>query len=82
MLVKTGCNSLKVVGMRKRQEFKQTGHWGTSLEVQWLGLHASTAGGAGSIPGRGNKFPHAAQHGQKMKKKRALVNPYPLTFAP
>ena len=26
---------------------------GTSLAVQWLGLHASTAGGVGSIPGWG-----------------------------
>ena len=26
---------------------------GTSLAVQWLRLHASTAGGAGSMPGRG-----------------------------
>ena len=30
---------------------------GTSLEVQWLGLHASTAGGMGSIPGQGTKIP-------------------------
>lgn len=34
MLVKTGCNSRKVVGTRKRQEFEQTGHWGTSLKEQ------------------------------------------------
>ena len=32
---------------------------GTSLVVQWLGLHASTAGGQGSIPGWGTKIPHA-----------------------
>ena len=30
---------------------------GTSLAVQWLGLHASTAGGIGLIPGRGTKIP-------------------------
>ena len=24
---------------------------GTSLAVQWLGLHASNAGGSGSVPG-------------------------------
>ena len=30
---------------------------GTSLAVQWLGLHASTAGGMGSIPGQGTKIP-------------------------
>ena len=34
---------------------------GNSLGVQWLGLHASTAGGMGSIPGQGTKVPHAAQ---------------------
>ena len=40
---------------------------GNSLVVQWLRLHASTAGGAGSIPGRGTKIPHAARYGQKKK---------------
>ena len=29
----------------------------TSLAVQWLGLHASTAGGTGSFPGQGAKIP-------------------------
>ena len=43
--------------------------WGlTSLAVQWLGLHASTAGGVGSIPGQGTEIPQAAWHGQKSKK--------------
>ena len=28
---------------------------GDSLVVHWLGLHASTAGGMGSIPGRGTE---------------------------
>ena len=32
---------------------------GTSLVVQWLRLHASNAGGTGSIPGQGTKIPHA-----------------------
>ena len=36
-------------------------HW-NSLAVQRLGLHASTAGGTGSIPGRGAKIPHAVWH--------------------
>ena len=45
---------------------------GTSLAVQWLGLHASTAGGSGSIPGRGTKILHAAQHSQKKKKKASF----------
>ena len=30
-------------------------------------LHASTAGGTGSIPGRGAKIPHATERGQKKK---------------
>ena len=38
---------------------------GTSLVIQWLRLHASTAGATGSIPGQGTKIPHAAQCGQK-----------------
>ena len=41
---------------------------GTSLAVQWLRLHASTAGGADSIPDWGTKFLHAAWCGQKKKK--------------
>ena len=39
----------------------------TSLAVQWLRLHASTAGGLGSIPGWVTKIPHA--HGAAKKKK-------------
>ena len=38
---------------------------GNSLVVQWLGLCISTAGGPGSIPGRGTKIPQAAWCGQK-----------------
>ena len=41
----------------------------TSLVVQWLRLRTSTAGDTGSIPGRETKILHAAQHGQKKKKK-------------
>lgn len=32
-----------------------------ALEVHWLRLHASTAGGVGSIPGQGTKILHVAQ---------------------
>ena len=38
------------------------------MAVQWLGLHASTAGGTGLIPGQGTKIPHALWHGQKQNK--------------
>ena len=40
----------------------------TSLAVQWLRLHASTAGGTGSIPGRGSSACHAAWPKRKRKK--------------
>ena len=39
--------------------------------VQWLGLHASTAGGPGSIPGQRTKVPQAAWRG--LKKKFSLL---------
>ena len=32
---------------------------GISLMIEWLRLHASNAGGAGSIPGSGTRIPHA-----------------------
>ena len=32
---------------------------GASLVVQWPRLHTSNAGGLGSIPGWGTRFPHA-----------------------
>ena len=38
-----------------------------SLAVQWLGFHACTAGGTGSIPGWGPKILQARRHGQKRK---------------
>ena len=49
----------------------------TSLAVQWLRLCASTAEGAGLIPGQGSKILHAAWHGQKkffLKKKEMRIN--------
>ena len=41
----------------------------TSLAVQWLRLCASTAGGAGSIPGQETRIPHALGLGQKKPPK-------------
>ena len=41
---------------------------GTSLVVQWLRLCTSTAGGEGSIPGKGTKIPHDPQCSQKNRK--------------
>ena len=45
---------------------------GTSLVFLWLGLCTFIAGGAGPIPGRGTKIPHATQCGQKKEKKKKI----------
>ena len=42
--------------------------------VQWLRLRNSTAGGAGLIPGRGTKVPHAMQCGKEKKKNNLKYN--------
>ena len=42
----------------------------SSLAVQCLGLHASTAGGPGSIPGLGTKILQAARGTPPSKKKK------------
>ena len=44
---------------------------GNYLAVQWLGLHASTAGGPGSIPG-GELRPRKPRGVAKKKKKRMI----------
>ena len=49
-------------------------HAGTSLAVQWLRLHASNAGGTGSIPGWGTKIPHPTCCGLKNKKKPKIFS--------
>ena len=48
---------------------------GTSLELQWLRLHAPNAGGMGLIPGWGTKVPHASQRwcGQKKEKNTIIL---------
>ena len=54
-------------------EEKDTGI-GTFLEVQWLRLSASIAGGCASIPCRGTKIPRAAHSAaKKIKNKRTKV---------
>ena len=47
---------------------------GTSLAILWLRLHASNAGGMGSIPGRRNKIPQATQHKKKTKKEEEKMS--------
>ena len=46
----------------------KTASSGTSLVVQWLRTHTSTAGGMSAIPGWGTKIPHALWCSQKKKK--------------
>ena len=41
---------------------------GTSLAIQWLRLHTSTAGGVGLILGQRTKILYATEHNQKKKK--------------
>ena len=59
--------------MRNLYTFRQCSRiktWrGTSLAVQWLRLHPSTAGGMGLIPGLGTKIPHATRPGKKKKER-------------
>ena len=43
------------------------GKKGTSLVIRWLRLHASNAGGEGSIFGQGTEILHAAWQDQKKK---------------
>ena len=43
----------------QRMTLKLSRKVGNSLAVQWLGLHALTAEGLGSIPGQGTKIPQA-----------------------
>ena len=52
-----------------RSDFRKGKGCGTSLVVQWLGLHPSTTRGMGSIPGWGTKILHDARHGQNNKNK-------------
>ena len=47
---------------------------GTSLAVQWLRCHASTAGDTGSIPVKGTKILHAVCGVAKKKKKKREIN--------
>ena len=40
--------------------------------VQWLRLHAATAGGMGLIPGQGTKILYVLWHSQKKKEKKFI----------
>ena len=58
----------KVTMPNERSQTKKV-YIGTSLAVQWLGLHASSAWGTGSIPGRGTEILQAIQRSQKKEKR-------------
>ena len=53
---------------------------GASLVVQWLKLHASSAGGAGSIPGRGAGIPGASQPKKQNRKQKQYCNKFKKDF--
>ena len=55
-------------------EFKTIPEDGTSLGIQWLRLHAFTAGGVGLIPGDRTKILHAVQQKNKIKEKILFYN--------
>ena len=44
--------------------------------VQWLRLHASTAGGGGSIPDQGMQISRGAQSEQRKKKSGKTISAY------
>ena len=56
--------------LSKENENTNQKRYETSLVVQWLRPHASTAGVMGSIPGQGTKIPHAMWRSQKKKKRK------------
>ena len=58
------------IGLVENVIFLQKRKLGTSLVVQWLRLCASTAGGAGLIPGQGSRIPYAVQCGPKINKSK------------
>ena len=65
MLKKKKKKKRRLVQGAKSTGLKNKGR--TSLAVQRLRLHASTAGSMASIPGRGTEIPRAMRGGQKKK---------------
>ena len=57
--------TLQCLKTKNKLKKKRRNH-GTPLVVQWLGLHVSSTGGVGSIPGRRTNIPHAAWHSQEI----------------
>lgn len=65
-----GPGKTEVISHEQKRLLRLTG---TSLEVQWLQLYASTAVGTGSIPDHETKIPHATQCSLKKKKRLAEI---------
>ena len=63
-------SSVRLAGGPLREEYSQRKQIleGTSLVVQWLGLHGPNAGGTGLTPGRGTGVPHASACSLKKRK--------------
>ena len=60
--------SARLLGLKEKDDH------GTSLVVQWLRLHASTAGDTGSIPGQGTKILHYMQCTPPPKKRTRMIS--------
>ena len=64
------CSSFWNYSSKQKLFFFLNPHPGTSLVIHWLRLHATNAGGMGSIPDQGSKIPHAVWYSQKKKTKQ------------
>ena len=64
----SGTGDSRRCGWARKTRIRKTGA-GTSLAVQWLRLHTSSAGGPGSIPGQGTRshMLHPVQPNKKNK---------------
>ena len=78
-LTTTRENSHITTKAQRNQEKRKESLPGTSLEVQRLRFHVSTAGDMGLIPGQGTKILQVTQHGGK-KKKKETPEPQPPYF--
>ena len=76
MISSSQSSGIKRVSNVCSKPFYKSEFWETSLAVQWIRLHASTAGGVSSIPGRGTKtlMPHGVV--PRKNKVRVLGMPF------
>ena len=74
-LTTTRENSHITTKAQRNQEKRKESLPGTSLVVQRLRFHVSTAGDMGLIPGQGTKILQTTQHGEKKKKETPEPQP-------